>query len=87
MKKLVILVAAGAIAGLIFAYGEMSKEKELEGEKPVFAPSRAKRGTNGEVVLTLDAETQKRIRLRVEPLVAASLPPEPSCASRCASHP
>ena len=76
MKKLAVLVAAGAIAGLIFAYREMSKEMEVEGEKPVFAPSRAKRGTDGEVVLTLDAETQKRIQLRVEPLVAATLSPE-----------
>ncbi len=80
MKKLflVILSATGAIAGLIFAYREMSKEKEteLEGEKPVFAPSRAKRGTGGELILTLDAETQKRIGLRIEPLAASKLPQE-----------
>jgi len=66
----VALVALIAAAGLIVAFLKMSKERaaEREREKPVAAEPQVKRGTNGEVTLTLDADTQKRIGLKIEAL-------------------
>ena len=68
MKKviLIVVIAAAAIAGLVFAYKEMSKERaaEAEGEKAVTAPSFAQRAADGSLVLKLDAETQKRLDLK-----------------------
>ena len=68
MKKVIILVvlAVAAVAGLVFAYLEMRKERDLEAtaEAPVIAPSRVERGADGATVLKLDAETQKRLGLQ-----------------------
>ncbi len=68
-----LLLAGGVIVGLIFAFREMSQERarEQEREKPVAAPTRVSRSPQGEIILTLDAETQKRIGLAVAPLSAA----------------
>ncbi len=68
-----LLVAGGVIAGLIFAFREMSEERahEQEREKPVAAPTRVSRSPQGEIILTFDAETQKRVGLAVAPLSAA----------------
>ena len=68
-----LLIAAAVIAGLIFAFREMSQERarEQEREKPVAAPTRVSRSPQGEIILTLDAETQKRIGLAVAPLSGA----------------
>jgi hypothetical protein len=73
-----ILVAGALVGGLIFAYLEMSKERERERqrEKPVIAKSRVSSGTNGEPVVTLDREMQKRIGLRSERLAPARVTPE-----------
>ena len=80
MKKplFVILIAAGAMAGLIFANRKMGQERELEREreKPVVAKSQVKPGTNGEATLTLEDEAQNRIALQVEPVRSAKLNPE-----------
>ncbi len=75
---LVLILAAAAVGGLIFAFSQMSKERaaESEGEKPITAESRVKRNAAGEVQLTLDKETQVRIELKVEPVVASRLSPE-----------
>jgi len=77
VKKVILIVvlAAAAVAGLVFAYREMSKERaaEAEGEKPVTAPSFAKRAADGSLVLTLDAETQKRLDLKIGAAVATRL--------------
>lgn len=72
-KTLIAIIAAVAVAALIFAYLEMSKERaaEREREKPVAAPTRVSRSPQGEIILTLDAETQKRIGLAVASLSAA----------------
>jgi len=80
MRRAIILsvvLAAGAVA-LVFAYLEMSKERKLEAarEKPVAAKSRASFGTNGEAVVTLDEETQKRIALKVQPVAPGTITPE-----------
>jgi hypothetical protein len=81
---LVVLVAVGAIGGLIFGYLELSRERALEHERetPVVAESRVKRTARGEIALTLDEETQRRIALRVEPLAAAQLAPSTTAYGR-----
>jgi hypothetical protein len=68
MKKTLVILILGiaAVAGLVFAYLEMRKERNLEAtaEAPVIAPSRVERGPDGATVLNLDAETQKRLGLQ-----------------------
>src|SRR5260370_23983284 len=83
MKKgfrivLTLLATAAALAGLVFAYLQMSQERKAEavGEKPVAAKTRVTTGTNGEPILTLDTEAQRRIALQAEPLKPARLSPE-----------
>lgn len=74
MKSILgLLLAAAAIAGLIFAFREMSEERarEAEREKPVAAPTRVRRGPQGEITLTFDAETQQRVGLGMAALAAA----------------
>lgn len=68
-----LLVVGGVIAGLTFAFREMRQERarEQEREKPVAAPTRVSRSQQGEIILTFDAETQKRIGLAVAPLGAS----------------
>lgn len=68
-----LLIAGAVIAGLIFAFREMSAERarEQEREKPVAAPSRVSRNQQGEIVVMFDAETQKRVGLSVAILTAA----------------
>lgn len=72
------VVTVAAVVALIFAYREMSQERaaEAEREKPVASESKVSRNAGGETVLTVDEETQKRMALRIEPLVAMQLEPE-----------
>ena len=71
MKKLlrvllIPVVVMAAVAGLLFAYLEMRKERDLEAsaEAPVVAPSRVERDTNGGPVLKLDEATEKLLGLQ-----------------------
>jgi hypothetical protein len=75
---LVFVLIAGVVGGLIFAYLKMSKERarEAERETPVVAKPRTKLGTNGETIVTVDAEAQKRIALKIEPVRQAQLDQE-----------
>ena len=86
MKKTLILVAlvVSAVAGLVFAYLEMRKERDLEAsaEAPVIAPSRVERGTDGATILKLDAETQKRLGLQTAVPVAGSVANELTATAR-----
>lgn len=63
LSLITLIVIVSAIAGLIFAYVTMRKERDIEAtaEAAVVAPSRAERDKNGALVLKLDAETQKRL--------------------------
>jgi hypothetical protein len=81
---LIVVIAAAAIAGLVFAYREMSKERaaEAEGEKAVTAPSFVKRAADGSLVLTLDAETQKRLDLKIASAAATRLDREAEAYGR-----
>src|ERR1017187_3673538 len=80
MKQAILLIVVGAaVAGaLIFAFVKMSRERaaESEREKPVAAKSKVSRGPNGEVVVTIDEEAQRRSALKVAPLAATRLEPE-----------
>src|SRR6266568_9353103 len=60
----------------------MSNKRKLEAgrEKPVAAKSWVSIGTNGEAILTLDAEMQKRIALKVQRVASGTIVPE---ATRC----
>ena len=76
--SLFLIVAIGLVSALIFAYVQMSKERDAEAERdqPVVAESRVKVGAAGEPVLKLDRETQQRIALQVEPVSPAKMAPE-----------
>lgn len=79
MKKILIaIIAVVAVAALIFAYLKMSKEhaQEAEREKPVASESKVSRNASGEIVLTMDEETQKRIALKIAALAPMQLEPE-----------
>ena len=86
MKKTLTFVALviSAVAGLVFAYLEMRKERDLEAsaEAPVIAPSRVERGTDGATILKLDAETQKRLGLQSAVPVAGSVANELTATAR-----
>lgn len=60
------VVVIAAVGGLLFAYLEMRKERDLEAsaEAPVVAPSRVERDTNGGPVLKLDERTEKLLGLQ-----------------------
>lgn len=79
MKKIIIaIIAVAAVAALIFGYVQMSKERAAaaEREKPVASESKVSRNANGESVLTMDEDAQKRLALKIEALAAAKLEPE-----------
>jgi hypothetical protein len=89
MKKplrslITLVVIVAAIAGVIFAFVVMRKERETEAtaETPVVAPSRVERDKSGEIVLKLDAETQKRLGLQVILPVAGSVERELTATAR-----
>jgi hypothetical protein len=77
MKKIIAVTVALVVAGLIAAYifGRQEIKKEREGEQPVVSPSRVTESEGG-VVVTFDEETQKRLALKVEALVAAQYEPQ-----------
>ena len=73
IRLLITLVGlALVLGGLIFAYREMRKERDLEAtaETPVVAASRVERDKEGAPVLKLDADTQQRLGLQTARPVA-----------------
>src|SRR6266851_79633 len=83
---IVAIVLIAGFAGLLptskLNAAEKEKEKDAKGaeagkeEKPAEAPSRVKRGPNGEVIVTLDAATQKLMGLETAAVEPAQLSPE-----------
>jgi len=81
-----VLLSGLVIAGCSKESGDSKDAKDAKdakeppaaaaAEKTAEPESHVKRGTNGEVVITLDAATQKLMGLQVAPLAPASLPPE-----------
>jgi hypothetical protein len=75
MKLNSVFISIATAAVLIV--GCAKKEAAPADEKKSAEPeSRVKRGTNGEVVITLDAETQKRMGLETVTLAATQFAPE-----------
>ena len=91
MKKflLVLVLLAAGIVGLVFAYLEMRKERDLEAtaEAPIIAPSRVERGADGATVLKLDAETQERLGLQTAVSVPGSVVNEMTATARVLDGP
>ena len=75
LGTILIAVVAGLVV-LAFLEGRAELEKGAGLEGPVDTSRRSARNPAGEVVLTIDAETQARIGLRVEALEASRLPRE-----------
>jgi hypothetical protein len=77
-KILLSIVGVAALAALIYAYLQMSKEQaaDKKADQPIAAASRVQHGANGETVITLDLKTQQLVGLQTAALAAAALPPE-----------
>lgn len=67
-----------ALSALLAGCAEEKKEqsKEATSEKPSETESRIKRGTNGEVIVSVEAKLQQTIGLQTAPLEAAQVSPE-----------
>ena len=77
MKRILLIsIIVAALGGvLIFAFLEMRKEvaMEMQGEAPVVPASHVRRTASGDVVISLDAETQKRIHLATVPVLTTNI--------------
>jgi hypothetical protein len=78
-RALGVLICFGLLVAGTGAAEKAKEEKAAEpakGEKSAEAPSRVKRGANGEVIVTLDAATQQVMGLETATLETAQLSPE-----------
>ncbi len=86
MKKalIAVVVVIAAVGGLLFAYLEMRKERDLEAsaEAPVVPPSRVGRDTNGGPVLKLDEATEKLLGLQTAIAAPGSVSKELTAPAR-----
>src|SRR5437016_12825735 len=73
-----LIVGVGVVVGLSFAFIEGRDEiaREREREAPIKVPPRISRTADGDVVVTIDPETQKRMAMETAPLVAETIRPE-----------
>lgn len=73
-----VLVAAGAIIGLSFAFieGRQEIKREREREAPIKVAARLSRTPEGDIVVTIDRETQQRMGLETFELSAETVHPE-----------
>src|SRR6185369_12400799 len=74
--------AVVTLLGWALVAGRAEKERERELERPVKAPSRISRSAAGDVVVTIDAGSQARMGLKVEPLKARAVPREKTGQAR-----
>src|SRR5438874_2350007 len=77
-KSLAAMGFACLIAALAASCGKHEQEKapDKTPEKSAEPESRVKHGTNGEIIITLDSETQTKMRLQTRELTAAGFAPE-----------
>src|SRR5579872_3482137 len=73
-KAWCILISLGAL--LAGCGGKKEEPKEAAAEKAPEAESHVKHGTNGEVIVTVEAKMQPTIGLQTAPLQPAQLSPE-----------
>src|SRR5437870_1871644 len=83
------IVGAGVIVGLSFAFIEGRDEiaREREREAPIKVPARISRTAEGDVVVTIDSETQKRMALETAALAAETVHPEVAAYGRLQEDP
>jgi len=77
-----IVGAVVTLLGWALVAGRAEMERERELERPVKPPNRISRSAAGDVVVTIDAEGQARMGLKVEPLEARSVPREKTGQAR-----
>src|SRR5207247_11391740 len=84
-----VVLAGGAIVALSFAFMEGREEiaREREREAPIKVAPRISRNAEGDVVVTIDAETQKRMALETATLVADAVHPEVAAYGRVQEDP
>src|SRR5438552_6307112 len=84
-----LIVGAGVVVGLSFVFiegrGEIAREREREA--PIKVPPRISRTAEGDVVVTIDSETQKRMALETAALVAETVHPEVTAYGRLQEDP
>ena len=79
LKWILAIVAGAGLIGLaVFAFvsGREEIAQEREREEPVKVPPRLSRGASGEVIVTLDRDTQTRIGLKAEAARSETVYPE-----------
>ena len=81
---IVMLLAGGVVVALSFAFMEGREEmaREREREAPIKIAPRISRNAEGDLVVTLDAETQKRMALETATLVTDTVHPEVAAYGR-----
>lgn len=89
--KWALALVGGAVLAvvLVFAFqaGREEIAQEREREKPIKTPARTSRDANGNVIVTLDRETQERIGLKIEPAAAEMVYPEIAAYGRLQEDP
>ena len=86
---LAIVIGAGLISLLVFAFIEGREElaREREREKPIKIPPRISKTASGTVVVTLDRDTQTRIGLKTEAIASETIYPEIAAYGRLQEDP
>jgi hypothetical protein len=90
LKWTLAVIAAAGLAGLAtfaFVKGREEVGQEREREEPVKIPPRISRGANGEVIVTLDRETQERMGFKTEVTRREILYPEVAAYGRLQEDP
>src|SRR5256712_10343683 len=84
-----VVFAGGAIVALSFAFiqGRDEIAREREREAPIKIAPRISRNAEGDLIITLDAETQKRIALETAALTADTVRPEVAAYGRAQEDP
>jgi hypothetical protein len=84
-----IVLAAAAVAGLSFAFmeGREEIEREREREAPIKIAPRISRTPGGDVVVTIDRETQQRMGLETAEIARETVHPEVEAYGRVQEDP
>ena len=86
---LAVLVTAGLIGLLIFAFieGRAELAREREREQPIKVAPRISRNQSGDLIVTIDRETQVRIGLKTEAVTKQTIYPEIAAYGRLQEDP
>jgi len=90
LKWALVLVGGAVLAGLlVFGYlqGRVEIAQERARERPIKTPARTARDANGNVIVTLNRETQTQIGLKTEAAAAETVYPEIAAYGRLQEDP